>query len=604
MILHRLSPTVTLYHGDCRDALRRLPDNSVDAVPCDPPYELNFMGKGWDDTGIANDASFWAEVFRVLKPGGHLAAFSASRTYHRMACAIEDAGFEIRDSLMWLYGTGFPKSQNVALAMDKQAGLIGARGAGFNAAGQDRQLNEHKELRSDHPDHVPYSPISKGAIEFDGFGTALKPAFEPIVLARKPLGTGDINVRRNVENGIRSRGWIGEIKWLNESAECAGSLKNPKANSRTRSSAGTSVANVDASQTTNIVPPTAIKPDKSAEIGTSSTGTSIAPPASVDMTNCANRFSNVTGENVHAVPSANPISSHLTTSTAAGPSTEKQSVSGFMPTSENGDFRTDSELFAGIATGLTGSMELVRIKQEAGSFVWPENLPTFEVSKPLTVAANVLRWRTGALNIDGCRIPGAKPDTTRGGGRDMDGWGMQGQGRILDDGKGRWPANVVHDGSDEVVGAFPNTAPSKAGKRNAPKTGGTFGDYAGDDAERLGHSDNGGSAARFFYSAKASKQDRNGSKHPTVKPIALMAWLARLITPPQGTILDPFAGSGTTGAAARQEGFRAILCEREAEYVRDIRARFATAARWRQDRPDVRAAWDALQTRLRARAAV
>lgn len=104
-----LSANVRLFHADCRDVLRALPDNSIDSVPCDPPYELNFMGKRWDDTGIANDIALWAEVFRVLKPGGHVAAFSASRTYHRMTCAIEDAGFEIRDSLAWMYGTGFPK---------------------------------------------------------------------------------------------------------------------------------------------------------------------------------------------------------------------------------------------------------------------------------------------------------------------------------------------------------------------------------------------------------------------------------------------------------------------------------------------------------------
>jgi DNA modification methylase len=151
---------VTLYHGDCRESLRLLPDNSIDAVPCDPPYELTqatrhvpppvgagpygrhrvgvngdnrpvggFMGKEWDGTGIAHDPEFWAEVYRVLKPGGHLAAFSASRTYHRMACAIEDAGFEIRDSLMWIYGTGFPKSQNVAKFIDRELSVTGTLGA-------------------------------------------------------------------------------------------------------------------------------------------------------------------------------------------------------------------------------------------------------------------------------------------------------------------------------------------------------------------------------------------------------------------------------------------------------------------------------------------
>jgi DNA modification methylase len=107
-----LSPTAMLFHSECRDAIRALPDCSVDSIVTDPPYELNFMGKGWDNTGIANDVTLWKDCLRVLKPGGHLAAFSASRTYHRMACAIEDAGFEIRDSLMWVYGSGMPKSRD------------------------------------------------------------------------------------------------------------------------------------------------------------------------------------------------------------------------------------------------------------------------------------------------------------------------------------------------------------------------------------------------------------------------------------------------------------------------------------------------------------
>jgi site-specific DNA-methyltransferase (adenine-specific) len=142
--------------------------------------------------------------------------------------------------------------------------------------------------------------------------------------------------------------------------------------------------------------------------------------------------------------------------------------------------------------------------------------------------------------------------------------------------EGRWPANCVHDGSDEVVAAFPTTS---SGSRKA-------GDYSvlgGDNVfgrAKVGAmpalQGDSGSAARFFYSAKASKADRNGSKHPTVKPIALMQWLARLITPPGGTVLDPFAGSGTTGAACEREGFSVILCEREAEYIEDIKRRFGT----------------------------
>lgn len=396
---HTLPQGVTLFHADCREALRSLPSDSIDAVPCDPPYELNFMGKGWDDTGIANDRTFWAEVFRVLKPGGHLAAFSASRTYHRMACAIEDAGFEIRDSLMWIYGTGFPKSQNVAKFIDAALGAesvaIGTKtyaGGHVQNSSVDKLAPPIGTFARAQDDRLEYAYTTPQAQEFDGFGTALKPAFEPIVLARKPLSEG-------------------------------------------------------------------------------------------------------------------------------------------------------------------------------------------------TVAANVLRWRTGALNIDGCRIhtegseakaytvkrlkPGATLEATGGKWKQDD---VEYQGMTKD---GRWPANVVTDGSDEVVGMFPSTKNGVAGKRNAAngdvmKTG--LGAY---DTEWGGYGTPGASesAARFFYSAKASKADRAGSKHPTVKPIALMQWLARLITPPAGTILDPFAGSGTTGAAAVAEGFSAILCERENEYVADIKRR-------------------------------
>ena len=391
MIRHTLSPTAMLFHADCRDALRTMADCSVDAVVTDPPYELNFMGKGWDNTGIANDPALWAEVFRVLKPGGHCAAFSASRTYHRMACAIEDAGFEIRDSLMWVYGTGFPKSQDVSKFIDKMAGAErevvatikktpSAGGANTNE-GWVRPWAEGKTTMD------ITAPATDAAQEWQGWGTALKPAFEPIVLARKPLSEG-------------------------------------------------------------------------------------------------------------------------------------------------------------------------------------------------TVAANVLRWRTGALNIDGCRVPGqaqpfhngsAKHSNSLGGGTEASHY----RGEWTPTKDGRWPANVVHDGSDEVVGAFPD---SKGGgaphARNAAKGAGILGAFAGNDAERLGHAADSGSAARFFYSAKASKADRAGSKHPTVKPISLMEWLCTLITPPGGTILDPFGGSGTTAIAASNKGFPVILCEREAEYVTDIQGRF------------------------------
>ncbi len=389
----QLAPTATLFHADCRDALRAMADCSVDAVVTDPPYELNFMGKGWDNTGIANDPALWAEVFRVLKPGGHVAAFSASRTYHRMACAIEDAGFEIRDSLMWVYGTGFPKSQNVAKFIDAALGAEGRKGAVAGKSGSVRNSMAGDFAGGEYHEYLAASPA---AAEWGGWGTALKPAFEPIVLARKPLSEG-------------------------------------------------------------------------------------------------------------------------------------------------------------------------------------------------TVAANVLRWRTGALNIDACRIHTAgseakaytvkrlKPGATLA--AEGGNWRPEGDDAEIYEGStkdGRWPANVVHDGSDEVVGAFPSTGGGAGVWRNGID-GACFGHFGATKRSVSSYMGDSGSAARFFYSAKASKQDRNGSKHPTVKPISLMEWLCTLITPPGGTILDPFGGSGTTAIAASNKGFPVILCEREAEYIADIRARFGPA---------------------------
>jgi len=410
---YTLSPNACLFHADCRAALRALPDNSLDSCVTDGPYALvsivkrfgspnaapakgndaymrasaGFMGKTWDTGELVMSAEFWAEVLRVLKPGAHLVSFGASRGYHRMACAIEDAGFEIRDSLMWLYGTGFPKSHDVSKGIDKAAGA-------------------EREVIGENPNHratsgVEYdgvyaggntgsavitAPATPEAAEWEGWGTALKPAFEPIVLARKPLSEG-------------------------------------------------------------------------------------------------------------------------------------------------------------------------------------------------TVAANVLRWRTGALNIDACRIATDEKWTRQS--QDIRGGnyaGGHGKGRLEavsgSNDAGRWPANVCHDGSDEVVGAFPAQAGAAArvrGDEPSAVTGNVYNKRS--RTPGVFHGDS-GSAARFFYSAKASKADRAGSKHPTVKPVSLMEWLCQLVTPPGGTILDPFAGSGTTGAAAVARGFNVILCERDAEYVPDILRRF------------------------------
>jgi site-specific DNA-methyltransferase (adenine-specific) len=190
---------IELHLGDCLDVMRDMADSSVDAVVTDPPYELGFMGKKWDSTGIAYNPEVWAECLRLLKPGGHLLAFGGARTYHRMVCAIEDAGFEIRDQIMWIYGSGFPKSLDVGKAIDKAAGAMRTKGARIWRGGlrENNGFAEAERRGGGTSEKTLYDiPATPAAQQWDGWGTALKPAHEPIVVARKPLiGTVAANVR-------------------------------------------------------------------------------------------------------------------------------------------------------------------------------------------------------------------------------------------------------------------------------------------------------------------------------------------------------------------------------------------------------------------------
>nr|WP_273924502.1 site-specific DNA-methyltransferase [Pseudomonas idahonensis] len=359
-----------------------MPDNSVDSVVTDPPYGLGFMGKKWDAS--VPGVEVWAECLRVLKPGGHLLAFAGTRTQHRMAVAIEDAGFEIRDMIAWVYGSGFPKSHNLG--------------------------GEH-----------------------EGRGTALKPALEPITFARKPLiGTVAKNVQAHGTGALN----------IDSCRVAAGGEQNPTIHRRQ------------------------------------------APPLR-----------------------------------ASGRSAAEAEAIGKM---EN---RTSPERYA---------------EQRPGEFL------------------------------------------------------------------GRWPANLIHDGSSEVVALFPAEAGACAPVMGTEPTANGFSGsvkYSGMMWRTKGvfHADS-GSAARFFYCAKTSREDRNeglhsgmqpsvatgatmrdretadwparnGNHHPTVKPTDLMAYLLRLVTPPGGTALDPFMGSGSTGKAAMREGFRFIGCELDEQYAAIARAR-------------------------------
>jgi DNA modification methylase len=414
--IHHTDESVTLYHGDCREVLLSLPDASVDAVVTDPPYELGFMGKGWDASGIAYEVALWRDVLRVLKPGGHLLAFGGTRTWHRLACAIEDAGFEVRDSIAWMYGSGFPKSLDVSKAIDKAAGaereVIGTRqqapkfntaASGSKNTGYNRRLDEEGAVA----EFNITAPATPAAQQWQGWGTALKPAFEPIVVARKPLiGTVAANVLAH----------------------------------------GTGALNVDGCR-----------------IGTSD---------------------NLNG----------------------GAYSE-----GYSAKVPDGDERTGAAL--------------------------------------------------------GMYQPGAKPEGD------------------YKQPAGRWPANVILDESqaqalDRMSGVLSaGGRPASAGIRSAPgAANGTLGDgWAGIERETRENLDSGG-ASRFFYTAKADSSERprvDGVAHPTVKPLDLMRYLVRLVTPPGGVVLEPFAGSGTTLEACIVEGFRCIGIEREDTYLPLIMARIS-----------------------------
>lgn len=430
--------SVDLRCGDNIEVLRTLADNSIDSCVTDPPYGLSFMGKRWDYD--VPSIELWAEVLRVLKPGGYLLAFAGTRTQHRMACRIEDAGFEIRDMIAWVYGSGFPKSLDVSKAIDRAAGadrdVVGNTSAtSGRTVGRGTSDGFHGDIVSGHCRDIT-APATDAAREWDGWGTALKPALEPITMARKPFAC--------------------------------------------------------------------------------------------------------------------------------------------------------------------------------------------------TVAANVLEHGTGAINVDGCRVGTSKnvPASPSDHGMTR---GIYGTIARCPDGTsgfnanvGRWPANLIHDGSPEVLAAFLNDRPGMSGGGDGRRDASMFGVGGVSKPER--YRVDSGSAARFFYTAKSSRAEReNGldgmaqrkrdetrndgdpggdnprnrgaqqraNHHPTVKPLDLMRYLVRLVTRKGGVCLDPFMGSGSTGWAARLEGCDFVGIDRDAEYVEIARARIAGHAPLFDDadpdaEPDVR----------------
>ncbi len=330
-------PGVELYHGDCLWVVPSI-RGAFDAVVTDPPYGIGFMGRDWD-RGVPGER-FWRAILAATKPGGHLLAFGGTRTFHRLVCAVEDAGWEVRDVVCWLYGTGFPKSLDISKAIDKRLGaereiLCLKNGGIAGGTGKHAGVGGSYGFRA----KIPITePATVEPQQWQGWGTSLKPAREDVVLARRPLEG--------------------------------------------------------------------------------------------------------------------------------------------------------------------------------------------------TVAENVLRHGTGGLNVGACRI-GTETIRVDGAGNPWVAAGRTGRPSTPFEREGRWPANVTHDGSEEVLAGFPGN----------------------------------GEAARFFYCSKVSHKERGpGNDHPTVKPQALLRWLLRLVTPPGGRVLDPFAGSGSTLLAARAEGFESVGIEIERKY--------------------------------------
>ncbi|MFC5584460.1 DNA methyltransferase [Nitratireductor kimnyeongensis] len=533
-----LDGRVELRPGDCRDVIKAMPDNSVDAVVTDPPYALvsiqkrfgkpgsaaaqhgtdglyarasaGFMGKQWDTGETAFAAEFWAEVLRVLKPGGHVAAFSGTRTYHRMAVAIEDAGFEIRDQLAWCYGSGFPKSHAVDVGLWK--GVLNCQSK--ESAPLVVQLSAFTHLKSSEAkEHIVAAPA------------LILPEGVPALIMEigKAGGSSEVTVMSLSEseagNISLSTGWSWESNLVDRS--------EPRSMYTTETNAK--------------------------QITTAKTWKSLTSLITRKST-----LRSVTLQNGWTWPAITVASSSK-------------------------DGNTNKNAIPILTVLESATWNPVAQAKGTGTSLKPSWEPICLARKPLigTVAENVLEHGTGALNIDGCRV-----------GDTVETWPASrsyGPGQLQPGGKGktqatgavpagRWPANIVHDGSEEVVACFPD-APGQqrqVGPQHGAKTSvNTYGDYGPRDdfAPRL----DSGSAARFFYSAKADKNDRLGSKHPTVKPVDLMQWLVRLVTPKGGLVLDPFAGSGSTGEAAWREGMRCILVEREEEYQADIARRMELA---------------------------
>ena len=473
-----------------------------------PTVLRGFMSSLWDGTGVETDTRLWRECLRVLKPGGHCLVFGSPRTWHNLQTAIERSGFEVRDSIAWIYGSGFPKSLDVSKAIDKAAGAE-REGLGLVRGAATSRTDS---LGVFSPVYEATAPATPDAARWQGWGTALKPAFEPIVVARKPLASPGVNVLSVVESGLRERGVEGAIQWTNGPVSGAARLGPPTSSSSTGAppAGGTSAAPAAASETPSDARPTDRSSATNTPHGETPTASTSAPTPSDEPANSETKSSTPTAARVPAATNESAPSSLSTTSTEAAPSTARRRGARSTTRSSDSASLTATESFAGIATGLSGSWATVRIDRLAdGTCVWPDGLPR-NTAGGSTVAANVLTWGTGALNIDGCRVglDGEKPPS--GSGRSilrtsMEGGVMRGTGAPIETNPaGRWPANVM---LDPHAAAELDRQSGESSSRVGKPRGAAHGEGWGMTATGAEYADTGG-ASRFFYVAKAPTSER------------------------------------------------------------------------------------------------
>jgi DNA modification methylase len=659
----RWEAVIDLRLGDCLATLRAMPDASVDSVVTDPPYGLGkepkardvlrawldgeeykpggagFMGKAWD--AFVPSPLVWAECLRVLKPGGHLVAFAGSRTYDWIVMGVRLAGFEVRDQLIWMYGSGFPKSMDVSKAIDRTAGAEHLRE--FKCANPADRPYTHTTGQTGsgwqsppRPDKT--HPATDDARTWEGWGTALKPSFEPIVWARKPLNVVPFaSILAECSVVMEALLWsISPAKLVETcSASSLAALEEESGSALWTAAAFNTLSSIGRSGVMDMCnSPEAgqtlwsIASSWSAILGESwrrmSTSTTRTETDLITAwKTCASLASLITPESTTRAATSHGGIAWNAESAGKGSTVDGWNLTP-TPTPTAGALAT-SEIAAKVSAEIARIAESLLASSEdppRGSAsqrattrpAAPDHSPIVLARKPLsgTVAANVLEHGTGAINVDGCRVGTdggtAKADTSATTNTvTAYGNGLNG-GVVVDIDKGRWPANILHDGSPEVLAVFPETGAALAGDRGAGMRGAVYGHSNQAFNNVSGVSDAGGSAARYFYSAKASRAERelgladftpetvgDGRKksidnayqrgkterrnvHPTVKPVAVMRWLARLVTPPGGVVLDPYSGSGTTGVAAALEGFDFIGCELSPEYVEIARARIAHAA--------------------------